>query len=609
MTEIKEASRAGVASPSAESKNRFRATLSPLRPLLPYALRYKATIAFAFAALIVAAGTTLTLPLAVRGMIDHGFSADSAGAVNAYFGAMIGVAAALAAASATRYYFVMTLGERVVADLRADLFKHLTSLDAAFYDTAKTGELLSRLTADTTLLKSAFGSSASVALRNFFMFIGAVVMMVATSPKLAGLALAAIPVIVLPLIASGRAVRSRSRHAQDALAHAAAYAGENLSAVRAMQANGAQASTVARFRHAVETAYDAAQAATQMRAFVTAGAILVVFASIVAVLWLGAQDVLAGRMSSGLLSQFVLYAVLGASSLGELSQVWSEVTAAAGAAGRIAEILAVAPKIVAPPDPAPAPARWRGRIVFDHVRFAYPTAPDITTLNDLSLTVTPGERVALVGPSGAGKSTLFSLLLRFYDVDAGSITLDGVDLRALDPAALRAAFALAPQDPVIFGLTAAENIAYGREGAAREEIVVAAKRAQAHDFIVALPQGYDTMLGERGVTLSGGQRQRLAIARAILADAPVLLLDEATSALDAENEAAVQAALHDVMSGRTSIVIAHRLATVLEADRIVVLDDGRIVEEGTHASLSAAGGLYARLAKLQFDTDRASAPL
>lgn len=598
---------ASVAPPSSPDSRRLGATLAPLRPLLPYALRYKCTVALAFAALVVAAGATLTLPAAVRGMIDHGFSADSAGTVNAYFGAMIGVAATLALASATRYYFVMTLGERVVADLRADLFRHLTALDAAFFDTAKTGELLSRLTADTTLLKSAFGSSASVALRNIFMFIGAVVMMFATSPKLAGLALAAIPVIVLPLIASGRSVRRRSKHAQDMLAQAAAYAGENLAAVRAMQANGAQASTVSRFRRAVETAYEAAQAATLMRAFVTAGVILVVFTSIVVVLWLGARDVLTGRMSAGLLSQFVLYAVLGASSLGELSSVWSEVVAAAGAASRIAEILAVRPKIVAPPHPVPAPARWRGRISFDHVVFAYPTAPDRAALRDLSLVVEPGERVALVGPSGAGKSTLFSLLLRFYDVDSGAIALDGVDVRALDPLELRRAIALAPQDPVIFGLSVAENIAYGREGASPEAIVAAAKRAQAHDFISALPQGYDTLIGERGVTLSGGQRQRLAIARAILADAPVLLLDEATSALDAENEAAVQAALHDVMAGRTSIVIAHRLATVLEADRILVVDDGRIVEQGTHASLTAAGGLYARLARLQFDTERAGA--
>ncbi len=586
-------------------KRRFGETLAPLRPLLPYALRYKRTILLAFAALLLASGATLTLPAAVRGMIDHGFSAESAGTVNAYFGAMVAVAATLALASASRYYFVMTLGERVVADLRADLFQHLTALDSAFYDTAKTGELLSRLTADTTLLKSAFGSSASIALRNMFMFVGAVVMMFATSPKLAGLALAAIPVIVLPLIASGRGVRRRSKHAQDTLAQAAAYAGENLAAVRAMQANGAQAATVARFKRAVESAYEAAQAATLMRAFVTAGAILVVFTSVVAVLWLGAQDVLAGRISSGLLSQFVLYAVLGASSLGELSSVWSEVTAAAGAASRIADILAVRPKIVAPSHPTPPPARWEGRISFEHVSFAYPTALERPALRDLSFSIAPGERVALVGPSGAGKSTVFALLLRFYDVDKGAIALDGVDLRALDPLDLRRAIALAPQDPVIFGLSVAENIAYGRESASREAIIAAAKRAQAHDFIEALSQGYDTLLGERGVTLSGGQRQRLAIARAILADAPVLLLDEATSALDAENEAAVQRALHDVMTGRTSIVIAHRLATVLEADRIIVLDEGRIVEEGTHATLSAAGGLYARLAKLQFDTERA----
>ena len=514
---------------------------------------------------------------------------------------MIAVVAALALASGSRYYLVMTLGERVVADLRGDLFRHLTALDARFYDSAKTGELLSRLTSDTTQLKSAFGSSASVALRNLFMFIGAIVMMIVSSPKLSGVALAAIPLIVAPLIMSGRAVRGRSRLAQDALAHASAFAGENLSAVRTMQACGAQPSVVARFKAAADGVYDAAREATRLRAFVTAGAIFLVFSSVVAVLWLGAQDVLAGRMTSGLLSQFVLYAVLGASSLGELSQVWSEAAAAAGAAGRIGEILAIKPSIAAPAKPKTLKEPVAGTHRFRQGRLSAMRAPEgAAALAGVDLVVEPGERVALVGPSGAGKSTMFQLLLRFYDVDGGAVSIDGVDVRDLDPAVLRRAIALAPQDPVIFGASVAENIAYGRENTPRREIEAAARRAQAHDFIAALPQGYDTQIGERGVTLSGGQRQRLAIARAILADAPVLLLDEATSALDAQNEALVQAALDDVMAGRTSLVIAHRLATVLEADRIIVLEAGRVVEEGTHASLIEQGGLYAQLARLQF---------
>jgi len=584
---------------SPEKKRRL-ATLAPLRRLLPYAMRHFGRILLALIALSVAAGATLTLPVAVRDMIDHGFSKDSAGGVNAGFGALIGVVSVLALASGSRYYLVTTLGERVVADLRADLFRHLSKLDATFFDTAKTGELLSRLTADTTQLKSAFGSSASVALRNLFMFVGAIVMMVVTSLKLSGVALAVIPLIVLPLIASGRAVRGRSRLAQDALAKASAFAAENLAAMRTMQACGAEPHVVAHFKDAAEGAYDAAREATRLRAYLTAGAIFLVFASVVAVLWLGAQDVLTGKMTSGVLSQFVLYAVLAASSLGELSQVWSEAAAAAGAAGRIGEILSVKPKIAAPAKPKKLKEPVAGRIVFDRVNFSYASANGAKAIDDLSVSVAPGERVALVGPSGAGKSTIFQLLMRFYDVDSGAILLDDADIRELDPQALRRAIALAPQDPVIFGASVAENIAYGRPNTPRREIEAAARRAQAHEFIEALPNGYDTEIGERGVTLSGGQRQRLAIARAILADAPVLLMDEATSALDAENEKLVQAALEDVMEGRTSLVIAHRLATVLEADRILVMENGRIVEEGPHEQLVANGGLYARLAKLQF---------
>jgi ATP-binding cassette subfamily B protein len=579
-----------------------RTSLRALLPLVPYTRRYTGRILVAVAALSVAAAATLTVPLAVKGMIDHGFSAESTGAINWYFGAMVGVVGVLALASATRYFLVITIGERVVADLRADMFAHLTRLDAPFYDSARIGELVSRLTADTTQMKTAFGASASVALRNFFMFLGAIAMMVYTSPKLSGLVLVAIPVIVLPLVASGRTVRARSRAAQDTLAEATAFAAENLGAVRTMQAFGAERTTVARFSAAVEDSYLAARNATAARSVLTGVAIFLAFASVVGVLWLGAQDVLANRMSAGLLSQFVLYAVFGAGALGELSQVWSEISAAAGAAGRIAEILQVRPEIVAPVTPLVLPAPARGEVVFNAVSFSYPTRQDAPALHALSFRVAPGETVAIVGPSGAGKSTVFQLLMRFYDPQSGSVTLDGVDIREVDPAQLRARLALVPQDPTIFGASIAENIRYGRTAAPMEEVEAAAERAAAAEFIGHLDKGYDTTVGERGVTLSGGQRQRLAIARAILKDAPVLLLDEATSALDAENEVLVQAALENIMKDRTTLVIAHRLATVLKADRILVMDEGAIVEEGTHAELVARGGLYARLARLQFET-------
>ncbi|MGO8800949.1 MAG: ABC transporter transmembrane domain-containing protein [Roseiarcus sp.] len=588
-------------SQSSDAGPKGRGSLAALRPLLPYALVYRGRVAGALIALIVASAATLVVPIAVRRMIDFGFSADQSGLIRDYFIAMIGVVGALALASGTRYYFVMTLGERVVADLRGDLFAHLTRLDASFFDSEKTGEIVSRLSSDTTQLKATFGSSASIALRNFFMFIGAVTMMVVTSPKLSAYVLVAIPVIILPLYAAGRAVRERSRAAQDTLAAATAFAAESLSAMRVMQAFVAEASSAARFRAAAMGAYEAARATTFSRAIVTAAAIFLAFASVVVVLWLGAQDVLGGRMTGGQLSQFVLFAVLAAGALGELSQVWSEVSAAAGAAGRIAELLAVRPKITAPSNPLPLPAPARGEIMFASVAFAYPARPQETVLKDLVLSVAPGEMVAIVGPSGAGKSTIFQLLLRFYDPTAGAVYLDGVDIKQVDPSALRARLALVPQDPVIFGASIADNIAYGAPAASREAIRAAAVRAAADPFIAALPQGYDTPVGERGVTLSGGERQRLAIARAILKDAPVLLLDEATSALDAENETLVQGALDALMAGRTTLVIAHRLATIVNADRILVLDDGRIVEEGTHQSLLARGGLYARLARLQFE--------
>jgi ATP-binding cassette subfamily B protein len=589
-------------SPTGDS-NAPAAPLRALVPLLPYLARHKGRLAAALAALSIASAATLTVPLAVRRMIDHGFSESSAGLINSYFAAMIAVVLVLACASAARYYCVMTLGDRIVADLRSDLFKHLAHLDASFYDRTKSGELVSRLTSDTLQMKSAFGSSASVALRNLFMFAGAAAMMVLTSPKLSAFVLIAIPLIVLPLMASGRGVRRRSRRAQDVLADATSFAAENLAAVRIMQAFTAEMAASRKFTAAAEAAYVAARDATSARAILTGIAILLAFSSVVVVLWLGARDVLAGRMTAGLLSQFVLYAVLGASALGQLSEVWSEISAAAGSAGRISELLEVQPQITSPRTAAPLPAS-RGDIAFDRVNFAYPVGRDAPTLHDLSFHVAPGETVAIVGPSGAGKSTIFQLLMRFYDPQSGTIMLDDTDIRALRVEDVRRQIALVPQDPAIFGISVAENIAYGSENISAAVIRQAAIEAGADEFIRALPEGYDTRLGERGSTLSGGQRQRLAIARAIVRDAPVLLLDEATSSLDAESEALVQAALERLMRGRTTLVIAHRLATVLKADRILVMEAGRIVEEGTHASLVLRGGLYARLAKLQFETDR-----
>jgi ATP-binding cassette, subfamily B, bacterial len=585
---------------------RSHASLGALKPLAPYALAHRGRIGLALIALTIASAATLVVPIAVRRMIDFGFSDSNAGLIRAYFLAMIGVVAVLALASGARYYLVMTLGERVVADLRADLFSHLTRLDPSFFDAERTGDIASRLSADTTQLKATFGSSASLALRNLFLFVGAMAMMVVTSPKLSIFVLAAIPIIVLPLYAAGRSVRERSRRAQDRLADATAFATESLSAVRVMQSFLAERFTARRYRDAAFGAYEAARTMTQARAIVTAAAIFLAFGSVVVVLWLGAQEVVARQMTGGTLSQFVLFAVFGAGALGQLSEVWNEVSQAAGAAGRIGEIMAVKPRIVAPVRPMKLAKPVRGEFAFQNVRFAYPGREDDAVLRDVSFRVAPGETVAIVGPSGAGKSTLFQLALRFYDPSSGSVTLDGVDVSKLDPADLRAEIALVPQDAFIFGATVADNIAYGAPGATREAVVAAAKQAAADSFVSDLPQGYDTQLGERGVTLSGGERQRIAIARAILKNAPVLLLDEATSALDAENETLVQGALETLMKGRSTLVIAHRLATIVDAHRILVIEAGALVEGGTHASLMAANGLYARLARLQFETGAAA---
>jgi ATP-binding cassette, subfamily B, bacterial len=578
-----------------------RARLRPLLALVPYVARYRGRAVLAFIALTVAAVTTLLVPLAARRMIDFGFSPEGIAMINSYFSVMIGVVAVLAGASASRFYLVMTIGERIVADLRRDVFAHLVSLSPSFFDSARSGELISRLTADTTQIKSAVGASVSTALRNVMLFVGATAMMVITSPRLSGFVLLAIPLIVLPLVAFGRWVRRLSRTAQDTLADATAYASELVGAIRTVQAYTSERLAEARFGGEVEQAYEAARSSTRARAVLTAIIIFIVFTSVVVILWVGSHDVLTGTISMGRLGQFVLYTAFAAAALGALSEVWGDVSAASGAAERLFEILRVKSQIAVPASPRALPVPARGDVNLENVSFAYPTRPDALAVDGVSLSVRAGEKVAIVGPSGAGKSTLFHLLLRFYDPANGVISFDGVPIRAADPREVRSRIALVPQDSVVFATTARENIRFGRPNADDAEVERAAELAHATEFIRRLPGGFEAQLGERGVTLSGGQRQRIAIARAILRDAPLLLLDEATSSLDAESETLVQTALEELMQHRTTLVIAHRLATVLSCDRIMVMDKGCIVEQGTHASLVAANGLYARLARLQFE--------
>ncbi len=578
-------------------------TLRPLSRLFPYMLHYRPLVAGALVALALAAAATLVLPLAVRRMVDHGFSKADPAFINNYFSVLLLIAGVLALASAMRYYFVITIGERVVSDLRRDVFSHVTALSPSFFDTNQSGEIVSRLSADTTQIKSVVGATASMALRNAILCLGAVVMMIVTSPKLSGLVLLAIPLVVFPMVGFGRKVRARSREAQDTLAHATAFAGESISASRTLQAFNGESAAINRYSDAVEGAFKAARSAVRARALLTGFAIMMIFGSVVAILWYGAQNVLAGSMTAGTLGQFLLYSILAASSLGALSEIWGEFQQAAGAAERLAELLDEVPAIAAPVSPRALPKPPVGSIEFKNVHFAYPARPEQAILDGLSFKVNPGELVAIVGPSGAGKSTLFALISRFYDPSRGSIELDGVNVKEADPEIVRRRLASVPQDVAIFATSIRDNIAFGRPGSTDAEIIAASKAALADPFIVNMEKGYDTMVGERGITLSGGQRQRIAIARAILRKAPIVLLDEATSALDAESETLVQKALSDMMQGHTTLVIAHRLATVQKADRILVMNHGHIVEEGTHASLVKDGGIYARLARLQFNRD------
>ncbi|WP_394000317.1 ABC transporter transmembrane domain-containing protein [Luteimonas sp. WGS1318] len=585
-------------SPRAPDPAQPKAPVTALKTLWPFVMRQRGLFAAWLIALALSSVATLSLPVAVRGMIDQGFA--DADRIDATFAVLLLVAIALALFTAARFFFVSLLGERVVADLRTRLYGHLLDLDQTFFERNRSGDLVSRLSADTELLRAVVGSTMSVALRSTVMVLGSMVMLVVTSPRLAAFTLIGIPLFVLPLVLGGRRLEKISRKSQDRIADANALANETLGAIRTVQAHAREPYERDRFGGAVAISVATARQRIGLQAIITAVAITLIFGAVTAVLWSGAHDVINGEMTAGTLGQFVLYALFGAGSVGALAEVWNELQRAAGGMGRISELLVETPGIRGPAQPGTAMAKARGALAFDDVTFHYPTRPDSPALADFTLHVAPGETVALVGPSGAGKSTVLSLLLRFHDPAQGTVAIDGVDIRTLSPDDVRAQIALVPQQPTIFATTARDNIRYGRLDASDDEVEAAARAAEAHVFLDALPDGYDAQLGERGARLSGGQQQRIAIARALLRDAPILLLDEATSALDAQSEHAVQQALARLMDGRTTLVIAHRLATVLKADRIVVMDAGRIVAQGTHAELIAQGGLYAELARLQF---------